>query len=364
MFKILKKNFWFISKKIKRYLFLKKRFAEVSHFLEDGNYYLNLKKGTVRNNKVFDHKIFFDKFPFIKEMFFSNRNIYFLGKINNEVLKTSFKGLFILFSNKQKTEMQFGELKIFSLADETVLSAFNSQASFDKKFDNTLYFSNFFLVPKIINSNQKQLIIIEELIDFHQPKDKKILLVAHHIIESYIKLFKQSKSEIKSDSLDSIFFNLDQINNTNKETLVFIYSFIETKSLPKNIPFLYQHGDLSLSNILIDKSKSIYFIDFEHSSYFGFLYDIMWFWQNEAINNKNFSMIKYYFEGKFDKKLTIIFQIFSLNYNKSLKLSYILLVISEVIKKRVLNGDPKVSSDFLNLKIRTAVSKIIEISRN
>lgn len=353
-------------KKYSRKLFFKKRFKEVSHLLEDGDYYLNLRGSLIMKvDAEATKKTIPNEFPYIRKMFAASDDNSYVGCVRHSGSKENgrdFRGSYILFSNKLKSEIQFGELKIFNLIERKVLSTFNGMNSFDKKLSNTVFFSKHFSVPKILESNEKELFLVEELIDFHKPKSEEFSLLATYILKSYQSYFIRSTKEVKTVSVQD-FLNYHNLELNNRETLRFIRSHIDFVGLPETIPYIYQHGDLSLSNILIDDQKKIYFIDFEHASYFGFLYDVMWFWQNEAINNGDFSIIEYYFKGDLDAHLTEVFLACQLNYNSSRKLDYLLIVILEVIQKRVLHMSLESPNDFLNLKIKQAVDKIVQLSK-
>lgn len=354
-------------KKLGRYVFFKRRFKDIFHLLEEGDYYINLKKSTIVKKSCLYLPIDVSKkFWYIQELFSVSSGNLFLGRVKNG--KTSkhedfFHGSYVLFSNKLKTEVQYGELKVFNLNQEKVLSTFNTIDSFEKKLSNTIYFSKHFFVPRILQSSETDLYIVEELIDFHKPAPNEYIILANYTLTSY-KSYFASVNGLGRNGLVGDILNYNKLENSNQETIDLISSYINFETLPENLMYIYQHGDLSLSNILIDNQAKIFFIDFEHSGYFSFLYDIMWFWQNEAINNNDFSIIEYYFKGGFDENLAELFLACNTTFNKSNKLDYLLIVILEVIQKRVLKEKPELRNDFLNNKILKAIRRIVEISEN
>lgn len=366
MIQIIIKNLSLPFKKLSRYFFFKRRFREIGHLLEDGSYFLNLKGSIIVKKEYIAISVdTSERFWYVRRMFSRAKGNIFLGRVKNKInLRSteSFKGVYILFSNKLKNENQYGELKIFNLVGGEVLSTFNTNESFNIKLSNTIFFSDYFLIPKIIHSDSQKLFLVEELIDFHKPKPEEFILLANYILKSYQSYFLRSNREIRSVPLQDV-LKYDSLEKSNNATIKFIALHIDFEILPQNLPYIYQHGDLSLSNILIDNFNRIYFIDFEHSGYFSFLYDAMWFWQNEAINNNDYSLFEHYFNGGFDEYLTELFLACKLSYNKSHKLNYVLFLILEVIQNRVLKDAPQeFPNHFLNNKVKQAVSRIIQIA--
>lgn len=366
MIQVIIKQLSFPFKKLSRYLFFKKRFKEIGYLLEDGSYFLNLNGALIVKEECLYISIdLSEKFGYVRKMFSRDKGNIFLGRVKNEIVLKSiedFKGTYVLFSNKLKSEKQYGELKIFNLVEEQVLSTFNTNESFDKKLSNTVFFSNYFLIPKILHSNPQKLFLVEQLIDFHKPRPEEFVMLANYVLKSYQSYFLLSDREIRSIPTQNV-LKYSSLEEGNSDTINLIASYINFDTLPQNSPYIYQHGDLSLSNILIDDFDRIYFIDFEHSGFFSFLYDVMWFWQNEAINNSDFRLIEHYFKGEFDEQLTELFLACNLVYNKSTKLNYLLMVVLEVIQNRVLkNTSKELPNHFLNNKVRPAIDRIVQIA--
>lgn len=202
MIKIIIKQLIFPFKKLSRYLFFKKRFKEIGYLLEDGSYFLNLNGALIVKEECLYVSIDpSEKFGYVRKMFSRDKGNIFLGRVKNEfVLKSieDFKGTYVLFSNKLKSEKQYGELKIFNLVEEQVLSTFNTNESFDKKLSNTVFFSNYFLIPKILHSNPQKLFLVEQLIDFHKPRPEEFVMLANYVLKSYQSYFLLSDREIRS----------------------------------------------------------------------------------------------------------------------------------------------------------------------
>jgi thiamine kinase-like enzyme len=347
-----------------RYFLFKRRFQEIQHFLRRGSYCYDLKNGLIVHDEILKNTDRKSDFKQLQKLFSKNKQYKKIGTVKHiSQSATAFNGSFVLFSNKLPNEEQYGELKVFNLIDAKVLSLCNTIGSYQSKLKNTAIFSAYFKVPKIMITNEETGIIVEELIDFHKAEPFEFNNVSHDLIASYTTFFKNSTP--REASVCSHFEILStSLDKTNRETIEYISSHVKFDQLPQNLPVYFQHGDLSLSNILIDEKGLIFLIDFEHANHYGFLYDVMWFWQNEAINQNDFSILESYLKGIFDSDLVKLFNAVSLKYDPSLKLSYILLVVLELIQKRVIKDLPHVNHPFLNIKVKMAVEKIIKLSKS
>lgn len=349
--------------KIKKIIFYRKRFKEINKYLIGGTYYGYVNKGIILNKLDFEKSRSLNSFLNLKKNLFNVEGGIFLGKVSKTNIQNelNFYGTAALLSNKLPSEVQYGELKIFDLLNAKVLSFCNTKESFSKKINNTDVFSKFFLIPKITHTNKENLLIVEELIDYHKPSLDEYSIISNDLISNYTLYFKNAeKKEIEIEY--KFCYDVNSLQKENKETVEFILSLIDFDKLPLQIPYYFQHGDLSLSNILVDKNRSVYIIDFEHASFFSFLYDVMWFWQNEALNNNNYTAIEQYFAGDYDRQLSKLFETVAIKFDTSLKVSYLLLVFIELIDKRIIKNKPLIKNNFLNHKVRQTIEKIVTIN--
>src|SRR5690606_29876527 len=77
---------------------------------------------------------------------------YLLNKkiINNKTLNNfSFQGTVVLFSNKLKTDLQYGDLKIFDTCNREILTSYYTKRSYHKKLYDSRYFNKYFNIPNI-----------------------------------------------------------------------------------------------------------------------------------------------------------------------------------------------------------------------
>lgn len=363
---IIKKSHLFLNRlaaNVFTMWFMLKRFSQIKKYLEEGEYAFNFEKKTIFK-KDLQVDVFFNSFLGAQANLNNKKrtisgvfgNLFSQTVKNNEKRENhAFSGKMVLFSNKQKNEIQYGDLKIFDFEKKEILTSYFSKKSYQKKLIDTKHFSGFFNIPEVKAFSEKERNSIEELIEFMPRKDyhgADFLKTMNYVFDSHIKYFRESKAN-KTFKLikPASFFEFKALHPVNQENLDTIKSLIGEKHLQIDLPACYQHGDLSYSNILLTKTGNCYLIDWEHASDFTLLYDIMWPWQNEAINHNNYFLIKNYFNGTFDEYMKKVFGAFNLKYNNEDRLSYLLIIIGELVYHRVLKREPFCYNSFLNDKI-------------
>lgn len=375
---IIKKGRFYLSRlaaNIFTMRFILKRFSQIEKYLEEGKYELNFEKKTIFK-KDLQIGVFFNNYLGAPANLNKKKsaipgvfvNLFFLTvKTKEKRGNQAFSGNLALFSNKQKSEIQYGDLKIFDFEKKEILTSYFSAKSYQKKLNDTKYFSRFFEIPEVKAFNEKERITIEELIEFKPKKDYNstdFFKTINYILDSHTEYFKESKKN-KTFKLikPASFFEFKNFHPVNQRNLSTIKSLIGEKQLQIELPTCYQHGDLSYSNILLSKTGMCYIIDWEHASDFTFLYDIMWPWQNEAINHNNFFLIERYFNGTFDIYMKNLFSAFDLEFCTEHRLTYLLIMIGELVWRRVLKQEPFCYNSFLNDKIIPFVKAIATLNK-
>ena len=213
--------------------------------------------------------------------------------------------------NKQIEKQQYHN-KLFNLNSPNII--FKSPIVNNKKYFLMDYLNNTDNVFNyIINNNY---LVVEN-----------IFIFIKNIIDIYIhnSIYKNIDENIISDKINSIRKNIENINQDkffNEEEYNFIMNKIYILEKDSNdvcniiVPIGYCHGDLTLSNILIDKnSNDVYLIDFLDSFIETPLFDIIkirqdtkYFWTLKILNinidkNKNKIILNY-----LDMKLDIYFK--------------------------------------------------------
>lgn len=359
---------------IRRSLLLsyKRRVYQISEYLGRGEYIVDVKKRIVYKNDSGHIRFLTKKLKCTPNDFSGKQHVINSLFATCRVLirkdsKNDFTGSLVLFSNKNRNEKQFGDLKIFDFSKRQILTSYKSIESYQKRQKDTLHFYKHFQLPEVYDQRDDLLITTEEMIEFvphnnYQRSD--YLSIAAYLLDNYLQYFKKEYSgegikTVKSSS----FFEYNQIHPVNLKNIQKIRAMIDSSLLQQDIPLCYEHGDLSISNILYTRTNDVFLIDWEHASYFSFLYDIMWFWQNEAIFRNNYWVLEHYFYGGFDKFMNQIFRCFELNYCAEHRLSYFLIMIAELIKHRVLKTEPSRYNVFLNDKVMLLVEEAVELRK-
>jgi len=373
LFKKIKHILNITIKRAKKKRLIKKQFSYAKSFLEDGEYLIDITCDCVFKDDSFTKTTLKELFGIKPLKAIENKIlrslIYFFSglklfvELNNKTKNPSqLNGTFLLMSNKQKGEKNYGDFKIFDFNNKKILTRHVSQSGYYKKIEKYKMFNSYFRIPSITHSCITNYVTTEEMVDFiprNKLKERDYDKIVNYIFNSYCDYFEirvktsQYNTANAMDFLTNYQLNSDTFLITHK-----LKKNIERNSLGSNIPILYQHGDLSLSNILLAKNKKCYMIDWEHANSYSFLYDIMWAWQNEAINRNNYYFLKEYYSGKYDKSLQRIFGIFNLSYNENLRHVYLNIVIAELLSKRIYTQGSGLANWFINERIQPLILKI------
>jgi hypothetical protein len=249
--------------------------------------------------------------------------------------KPLFDGDFLYVSNNSTLY----DSKVFSFNQGFVLE-FYSDNNYIKNY--MLIYSKLktkILLPIIQESKFKDSILTKFIKDDIEKKNAVISDVGH-----LIHLFKKHNSFLKIEGGiidDFSHLNLLFQDDNNIKSLNKIISYI-SKYDKVMIPLSYTHGDLSMSNIIIESFERIYFIDWEHFGIREFYYDFFFLLFNESYSFSRDFFINSYFEGRFDEYLTDLFLTFNITFNSNYKLTYFirsfLIFINERVKPNFSNN--------------------------
>lgn len=334
---------------IKRKDYMLNNFKENASYLYPGEYvfdnsltYICLKDEDVliKANELFGNSII--KYSY-KIIFYILKKVYFNKSIiitcqNNHIMD-EFKGNIYLPANNNNTT---NDAKIFDFANKKVLSIFSTTEKMKSEIENYNTTKDFFSIPKIINHDFKNLYIVEEIIDVRINElwtNSDNSYVMNEIINQYINYLSFCKREYNYS-----FNNINNLIIDSKLTNGFITKFkksIDSELLNLEFPFVKLHGDLWSSNILLENNtnREIYIIDWEHAGDYLFFYDLFWFMQSEAVNNKNYDFINEYFLGEYDDCLIKMFNMYNLTFYKKYRIDYFKIFCINVFITRIGSED-------------------------
>lgn len=297
---------------------LKRLLKENSKYLNSGTYLFDksLTYLVKKDQKLIDftNELFHDKFLYDKnKIMVLIRKMFSKGKIKLKGQKENVASVMLL-TNSYKS------IKMFDFKNSLIINKFLDKDYFVQTINNNNYFSKYFNVPKIINSDIENLVLVEEFINYKQAslindtlKDSLINVIFNDYL-NYFKAIKNQKTEIYKELVPN-----------NYQWLP-----LKEKNLGSQLPFIKMMGDLMYKNIMLSDDK-FYYIDFEVSNEKFFLYDIFTFMFSSYMNNNENRYFKEYIKGSYDDYLSEMFELFGLNYDKDLKIDYFKIYLNERI---------------------------------
>ncbi len=211
--------------------------------------------------------------------------------------------------------------KIFDFTNNKVLTVFTNKDKYLNTLNHYRYFKNYFPLPEILYNNEKELVIMEEFIEYKSCNtwtEQDYNEVMENVFEWYLRYFIKAKStsNYSNTLLTSLVEDEDEVNN-------YIRRNTDEEIMKVKFPFLKLHGDLWAPNILINYGNNIHFIDFEYASNYIFFYDFFWLITEQAIFNNNYILIDKYFSGAYDDCFNKIFKVFDMVFNNDNRLDYL-----------------------------------------
>jgi thiamine kinase-like enzyme len=306
------------------------------------NYLVMDEPGTKKRTFELLQRDYYRK-SFIRLFVYVMRNTLFRGSIMNQPedgMVDNFSGTVFLpvgSSNGYKDK------KIFDLVQKKVLTLFGEKADFMSVLSNYEYFNDFFQLAKIVWSDEKKLLIMEELI-ISVPKNTwkmdDYLFVMVDVFECYFDYlsFCYSKHKFNQVTVNEIVISLP-----DDPEITYIGNQINNELLHMKIPKIKLHGDLWSANTLLTKAdkKQITYIDWEFSRELPFFYDffnMMWL---EFYMYNNDLYIKKYVNGEFDRPFIKIFALFDIPFKSEYRLAYFAIYFLIFYKERLILFEAK-----------------------
>lgn len=311
-------------------------------FLKKGTYYLALesKKQIVSNRS--DKSI-----DFIKNLkrnvqkdkprkFLFHIFINLLYKIEFQEAGGRFAGDFLM---KTRNE----DIKIFNFDDELVLTFIKDKKRYDILKENYKYFNKYYNIP-FVEVNDKERSILERNIKFkgyrywNKIEKDNVIRTIYNGINNQLKDI--DKSKIKFKTTGSLVQSLS--DNLKNNILNMIKDIIPLENYYDKWPLIRCHGDLNFNNILLG-DKDIYFVDWDDSNEYIFLYDFINCIFVDALYYKDFYYLNKYFAGDYDQYLKDFFNSMSLIFIPTYRKYYLVIYIIE----RILEFEIVQNSDIL-----------------
>lgn len=347
----------------KRYLILRRAVKIGGFALENGTYFMSpnyksIEKKQVKRVSNGNKVLFLLNLVLRNKLTIKNNTNFELISDRNEQLKR-YSGDLLLVSNAGLKQLSRYNFKIFDSTNKLVFSFFTNNSEFNKYKDGAKFFGSFYSVPKILFRDKKRNYVVEEKVLFIEHLDNRLKQeVQHEILKGYIQSIEKIESswielpKIRYQSKDKEVGSLIELMNKTIDNL-------SVKKLPKFI----QHGDLSLSNVLIEKTTSTpYIIDWEHMDEYILFYDPFWNWINESIWNNDYSLLRLYLTGEYDAEIIQVLRVFQLEILLSNKIELILIVLVEMLNKRIFKEDFSDQTDvFLRNKVSAVISEIDQL---
>jgi serine/threonine protein kinase len=251
--------------------------------------------------------------------------------------KNNYQGSLVMITGR-------GNIKIFDFYNNQVITFLSELKEYEEKKSIYLKFREFFNIPQACFVDKDSAIIERriDLISYEKLSNEMLSYSFEKVLFDYKFYFSSVKdnvfevyewSEICNDLYcvedESFRTMLSELITVNKDEIA--------------IPRVEVHGDLNYQNILIDK-EDIYYIDWEFSKPLVFFFDIFNLMFIEAATYSNYIYIDKYIKGDYDKILSEIFNVFTLDYDKDKKMLYLCVYLIECMKRKdpfIYNNDIK-----------------------
>ena len=356
---LCKKNYFDKISSFKKYLakifFYRRRIKHVKKHLKQGLYVLQSDMLTVRNvfdinsGKKNESKNFITISRILKKILrVFGCSIYVVRKAqfsNNEFL-----GDLIIFSNKNSDEIQYGDLKIFDKKNSLIYSIFYTQLSFYNNYTKSQVMSKKFPTSEIVSVDCNKQMIVENYIEHIDSKaisTEQLMSIQRNLQKLYFGYLSQEYEEGRFR-----YYNLSKIFDVN----LIIKSYpclgkmrkkMESSCKIVKYPNFYQHGDLSISNILLKPDGDIILIDWEHADFFGCFYDMHFHFLNQAISG-NFKPLELYINNFVKNEFNLTNALMGIDLVYEPYKSTIVMSLMELLIKRYIPFDYEIDAENLN----------------
>ena len=341
---IIKKAFTYYKIKKETFTIVKSIIIDKSNYLESGRYSISQKSPKIIYKKNTKNKNFLNNYiNHLKPNLDNDKAIKYsmkfkMKKLILSIINRTFNFIYnIKIKNKGYSNNDFSATLIIIMRGQKRIKLVDSEKDKVISFENSeklnaielgyKKFNPYFSTPiEEINHNEKY--IKEKLIDYipHKYLDLNDKV---KIYESILKKLKNRYCDETSNyksiklncKLDSVYKNYEN----GQEIKQFTETHIDKSLLNKKIPLSLQHHDLVFSNLLYTKDD-LYLIDFETTQTSLFFVDIFRIFCEEL---KRFGTDSYLLSelknGKFNKEINEIFELFNFYFNPKLTKDYIII---------------------------------------
>lgn len=227
-----------------------------------------------------------------------------------------------------------GNIIFFDFDKMLLMQKCSCSKRYEDIIENNRYFSNYFNLAEIVYQDDEGFIYKEKIID-SKPKNtwthELFKYIFSTIIEQYGNYFVHCNMKVNFFKEE---MTIDTDNIVLNNFISKILNKIDPILLESQIPYFQEHGDLSFDNTLCENNK-VYFIDFEHSDFYPFFYDLFFGMVNECTVSGNYLVFDSYLAGDFDAPLIITFKAAGFEYDPLFKRDYVLMYLAYLAKYRL-----------------------------
>lgn len=326
-------------RKIKNYInsstMYKKEIKNVEEYLITGNYiiYPNLRffyKDDKKTIKYVNNVLVKNNIHWQIEKNFKNKIKIALNskplKIQNDK-EADFRGEIIIFKNNR---VGIRDKIVIDIENKRVLTKYNNIKDMKKTIDDYNFFRDYFNIPSIVFYDYEEGITIEEFIS-SKPKNEWTGTDYKKVINDIFIIYENYYNSIKNNIVKTInakyYYNKLLEDNTLKDIAYKLKNKISQELFYKNFPFVYQHGDLHLQNVMLGNDDKVYYIDWDYVVHATLFYDFLNWIQWEFTFTQDLYILREYLTGKYDLNFIKNLSIFGQRYYTNKRLDYIYIYI-------------------------------------
>lgn len=246
-------------------------------------------------------------------------------------------GSILLFSNTRIKNDTPASVKVFNIERDEVVTFYRDTLKMKYDLSGIKYFDQYMNNSSVLlEINEEKHFVREKLI--HSLSEQKWSDFDEHFVfeallksyaDYYIAVKKSKKINVGTLIAQATDMKIgDGLMNLLSDMLIQNADTLELHEV-------YQHGDLSATNVLYQKdNSSIYIIDYEHFGEYYFLYDLFWFMTNEAIYRNRWQLFDSYMVGTYDDQFLKLFEGMGATFDKQLRLPYYAVFVLQMYIKR------------------------------
>ena len=234
-----------------------------------------------------------------------------------------------------------GNVKIFSKDMKSVAYFVSDKSLFDKAVHYNRNYAAFFgksIIDGFDNScNRINERFISEKYNWRLNKSE-VENATFWLINNSIEYLKSLDMELKLCKFDEFAKNVKG-RTSNHELIEFVDELSSLFDIENYcVPFVYQHNDVVLSNILKD-DKGFTLFDYEFYGENVFFYDCFMWMVWEAVKYSHDDYLLDYLDGKYDDKFSLLFSQVNTSFDTNRRKDYVYMYIIANINIHLITGD-------------------------